>query len=209
MLCSFDGDIVDTSFDQVNEILSAKQFDPLPEKVCKKCLSSVVDHLVTEIEQMKSDSGSQFVVVEEEDEEWKMITDLFRDRGLELFQIIRIEKNINKSLLEKCRVREEVAERVKYLFHGSQNRNYDNILNCGFDTSYAKKSGSLGAGIYFAEKLTYSNSYTYGISTEIGAVKNVLLAKVSFVRGSFREGCSIYAVFDNYDAYPEFIIYYQ
>lgn len=134
---------------------------------------------------------------------------IYLQRGLNNYKIIHIEKNINKKLQKKCKNREDKAKSIKYLFHGSNNDNYDNIMNNGFDITYANPFGSLGKGIYFADYLTYSNNYTNNIKTEIGLVKNILLSKVSFIEGSYKKGSSIYAVFDNYDAYPEFVIYYK
>lgn len=160
--------------------------------------------------QVNSDSGSQYQLVTENSKEWNMIIDLFKQRDLTNYKIIRIEQNKNDGLKRKCEEREKKAQSVKYLFHGSRaNKNYDNIMNGGFDLKYASPSGSLGKGLYFANRLTYSTNYTYNIKTEIGLIKNVLLARVSFVSGSYKEGSDIYAVFDNYDAYPEFVIYYK
>jgi hypothetical protein len=129
-------------------------------------------------------------------------------------KIIRIEKISNPAQLSKfkqvqCRMNNE---KVKYLFHGSANQNYDDILQNGFSLEYAKDSGSLGAGIYFAQNASYSNSFTHCIPTkEIGNIKNMLCARVIFgkIDTDTRSGSDIWAVFNEAQCYPEFIIYYD
>jgi hypothetical protein len=130
-------------------------------------------------------------------------------------KIIRIEKIHNPLLLAnfqqmKLKLQDENEQ---YLFHGSANQN--DILQNGFSLQYAKESGSLGAGIYFAKDASYSNSYTYSIPTkEIGNIKNMLCARVIFgkigINTKHNGGSSeIWAVFHESQCYPEFIIYYE
>lgn len=149
-------------------------------------------------------------VLSRTDEEYKVVSTLFhKTLGNE---IIRIEKCHNPKLLEKFKLQKKGDETVHYLFHGSGNQNYDSILSQGFDISKARDTGMLGAGIYFAEDASYSNSYTHHLQTrEKGQIKNMLCCRVVFgVLGKdTRVGSGIYAVFSEDQCYPEYIIYYS
>ena len=129
--------------------------------------------------------------------------------------IIRIEKVHNPKLLNQFVKRQTELNdyKVKYLFHGSGNQNYDKIFQNGFSISRAKDTGALGAGIYFALDSSYSHSYTRNISTlEKGQIRNMLCARVIFGkigRGkNTRSGANTWAVFSEGQCYPEYIIYY-
>jgi hypothetical protein len=129
-------------------------------------------------------------------------------------EIVRIEKSTNCVLLNKFKSKqiEFSNENFRYLFHGSCNQNYDKILTKGFDLSLARISGTLGAGIYFAEDASYSNGFTKGISTkEFGVIKNMLCCRVIFgkIGKDTKKGTSIYAIFSEDQCYPEYIIYYR
>lgn len=162
--------------------------------------------------------------------------------------VIRIEKSINKLLLDGYRRRKmelfnddtlhalsfdfriDNTYCENYLFHGSSNQAYDNILDKGFDISYSKSTGILGQGIYFAADASYSMSgYACNLGTDIGRVGILLLCRVLIgktTKGSsgirdtpkgYHSVCSDtlnaehqnYVVFNNCQAYPEYIIYYK
>jgi len=115
-----------------------------------------------------------------------------------------------------------------YMFHGSSNKAYDAILDTGFDITYSKSTGLLGKGIYFAENASYSTAYVQSLQTDIGTIGIMLICRVLLGKitvGSSGITCApqgynsvswtdgnpgdIYAVFNNFQAYPEFIIYYS
>lgn len=142
------------------------------------------------------------------------------------YEIIRIEKVYNKVLIEKFKHRSQQlsCQNIMYLFHGSNNVAYNSILETGFDLSYALASGLLGAGIYFAEDASYSHGYGRQTLTSIGKINHLLYCKVNLGRigdgktGLTKEpegfdsvqgdGTHTYAVFDNFQGIPEYIIYY-
>ena len=172
------------------------------------------------------------------DEEFQLIKERVT-KTMSSIEIIRIEKSINPYLLSNYkRIIEDLGlscetdsfdfdpkSNENYMFHGSSNDTYSHILEKGFDLSYSKPTGLLGQGIYFAENASYSTGYAQLISTDEGAIKNMLLCRVLI--GKSTEGStgltklpkgyhsskskydSIYAVFDNFQAYPEYIIYYK
>lgn len=145
--------------------------------------------------------------------EFKKIAEIFK-KTLDN-EIIRIEKCHNPKLLAKFERKMQTIkgdQKIRYLFHGSGNQNYDKILSNGFDLSFAKDTGSLGAGIYFAEHASYSNMCTRHLETkEIGRIKNMLCCRVVYgVTGTdTRFGSNICAVFSESQCYPEYIIYYS
>lgn len=126
-------------------------------------------------------------------------------------KIIRIEKVINLKLEQQFEEHNnEVKEsEIHYLFHGSQNQNYDSILKNGFKLEFAKASGALGAGIYFAKNASYSHTYTQDILTkEKGTIKNMLCSKVILNKNAVSGGGDIWAVFSESQCCPAYIIYY-
>lgn len=141
-------------------------------------------------------------------------------------KIIRIEKITNPKLeyLFNERSKQLHIQNIKYLFHGSSNKSYDNILVDGFDISYSLASGLLGQGIYFAENASYANDYGRNINTNIGKINHILLCKVNLGKtclghtgltespsgfDGVHSDFQTYAVFDNFQGIPEFIIYYK
>ena len=110
-----------------------------------------------------------------------------------------------------------------YMFHGSSDEACNNILDDGFDLKHANINGSLGAGIYFAINASYSSAFARQLKTDVGYIKYMLICRVLLGKsGSAMSGqttapsgchsatCSdIFAVYDNYQAYPEYIVYYD
>jgi hypothetical protein len=141
------------------------------------------------------------------------------------YKILRIEKSNNPILEEKFKQRSKQLtkqENIKYLFHGSADKAYDSILETGFDLEYASPYGLLGKGIYFAEDSSYSHGYGRVTRTNLGSINHILYCKVNLghtCQGRTGltsapdgydavEGSRTYAVFDNYQGIPEYIIYY-
>lgn len=140
--------------------------------------------------------------------------------------IIRIEKS-NNPLLEKKflnRSKKLGQQNIKYLFHGSNDIAYNNILETGFDMKYAAPTGVYGQGIYFAEEAVYSHNYGRVTKTQIGTVNHLLYCKVNLGRtypgytgltqpppgyDAVHSDVKTYCLFDNYQGIPEYIIYYQ
>ena len=206
--------LIDDMINKLNKYLFDNNFDQINNRVCFLCIEKYANHIYNETKHLIGSTKDQddveeqrFIKLNDDDQDYLMIKRLFDDRSLK-YEIIRIEKNINPELYQKHLIQLYKSNKSKeYLFHGSNNDNYNNILKNGFDISKAKSSGLLGAGIYFAKYLTYSNSYTNPLKTEIGDLKNVLLCSVAF--NEFKNSGDIFAVFDQNDGYPEFIIYYK
>jgi hypothetical protein len=140
-------------------------------------------------------------------------------------RIIRIEKTHNLSLERQFEQRSKKlsAHKICYLFHGSNGKAYDQILKTGFDLNYASPSGLLGAGIYFAEDASYSNTFGRTIRTTQGLVNHLLYCKVDLGKtclgktgmtqtpkgfDAVHSDSRTYAVFHNFQGIPEYIIYY-
>jgi len=160
----------------------------------------------------ESKTTHRYIVLDESSAEYTEIKKRF-DETLS-FKIIRIEKNNNPSLEQKFNERSKqlTCQNIKYLFHGSNDKAYDNILETGFDLEYSSPHGLLGKGIYFAEDASYSHGYGRMTKTNIGKINHLLYCKVNL--GKTCKGCSglietptgydgvhsegrTYAVFDN------------
>jgi len=165
----------------------------------------------------------RYVILDESSAEYNDIKKRF-DETLS-FKIIRIEKNNNPLLEQKFQERSKklTAQNIKYLFHGSNDKAYDNILETGFDLEYSSPHGLLGKGIYFAEDASYSHGYGRMTKTNIGKINHLLYCKVNLGKtckghtGIFETPSGYdavhsdgrtYAVFDNYQGVPQYIIYY-
>lgn len=118
----------------------------------------------------------------------------------------------------------------KLLFHGAPVNIIQSIVKEGFDIRVANYSGALGVGTYFAVNASYSHSY----STKMGCnsviemlVCRVALGKSAGGSSGLRKppaGChsvinargegsssanTLYAIFDNHQSYPEYLIRYS
>jgi hypothetical protein len=165
----------------------------------------------------------RYSVLAENSEEFKRIETHFH---LTLsHKIIRIEKSNNPVLERKFaeRSRQLSCQNIKYLFHGSNDKAYSNILETGFDTSYASPTGLLGKGIYFAEESGYSHGYGNITQTNLGKINHILYCKVNV--GKTCKGTTgltdnppgfdgvhsdhkTVALFHDFQGIPEYIIYY-
>nr|XP_009859537.1 uncharacterized protein LOC100185617 isoform X2 [Ciona intestinalis] len=103
----------------------------------------------------------------DESDEYKRICKLFHasSNGGMIVQIDRIQKPV--LYRQYAAMREEVRSHVtadhlveRELFHGTTLDVYEQILNTGFNRSYAGKNGTmLGNGVYFSTTSSYSDRY--------------------------------------------------
>jgi len=114
----------------------------------------------------------------------------------------------------------------RYLFHGSKTNAYDLIIKDGFDHRVSNMNGALGAGIYFAQDSSTSQTYV----TRYGNQRRMLYCRVlvgvsgpgsngirrppnkpnsTELYDSVTKNNTIFALFDNHQAYPEYIIYFH
>jgi len=171
----------------------------------------------------------QIFQIQKNGSEWRSVTSAF-SRSMSN-QIIRIDRVQNKPLWSFYNLKKQVMDRnnganEQHLFHGSKTNAYDLIVRDGFDHRVSNMTGMLGAGIYFATEANTSNSYVTRNNTN----KRMLYCRVlvgSSGRGSsglrrppnkpnsndlydsVHRNYSIYALFDNHQAYPEYIINYR
>jgi len=114
------------------------------------------------------------------------------------------------------------------LYHGSRANACDVILRDGFDIRVAAMTGAIGAGIYFATHSSTSTGYcTAGTNGYMQMlVCRVTLGATTPGRNGLRRpppkntskpdilydsvsGSGMYVVFDNYQAYPEYLIEFK
>jgi hypothetical protein len=168
-------------------------------------------------------STQRYVILSESSEEYKNIQKHFQETLS--FKIIRIEKNNNSLLMSKFNERSKQlsCQNIKYLFHGSNDKAYDSILETGFDMDYASPHGLLGKGIYYAVKSNYSHGYGRMTKTNIGKINHLLYCKVNLGKtckgqsglmetpkgfDAVHSDYDTYCVFNNFQGFPEYIIYY-
>jgi len=144
-------------------------------------------------------------------------------------QIYRIQ---NQKLYKRYyHCRQEIASNnngfsnEQYLFHGSHSSNISKIMSEGLDTRVANMQGAIGAGIYFATRASTSMQYVNYVNN----IAHMLLCRVALgtitkgARGLRRPPAKpdgelydsvdgflgtdpIYAIFDNRQSYPEYLI---
>jgi len=146
----------------------------------------------------------------------------------------RVYRNQNKNLwswyyLKKkdIAVRNGGDANERILYHGSRANACDVILRDGFDIRVAAMTGAIGAGIYFA---THSSTST-GYCTAAHGYMQMMVCRVTLGdctpgRHGLRRpppknaskpdilhdsvsGSGMYVVFDNYQAYPEYLIEFK
>src|SRR5207253_10342081 len=135
------------------------------------------------------------------------------------YKILRIEKSNNPVLEYKFnhRSKQLSCHNIKYLFHGSNDKAYDQILDTGFDLQYASPHGLLGKGIYYADHSSYSHGYGRMTKTNVGLVNHLLYCKVDLGRtclgssglmetpkgfDAVHSQHDTYCVFDNFQGIP-------
>jgi len=173
--------------------------------------------------------------VQRNSNEWRQIEQHFTSTvGGVNCNIQRIERNQNKTLWTFYYLkRNHVAlnnnqhPNEQYLFHGSRVDAYETILKDGFDHRVANMGGSIGAGIYFATHAATSTAYVTNACVKKMLYCRVTLGSVGVGKTGLRRppekrggglhdsvgqangGNGMYVVFDNYQAFPEYTIYYQ
>jgi len=174
-------------------------------------------------------SENQVFYVANGTDEWYRVSNAFY-RTMRNRAITRIDRIQNKPLwnfyyLKKRTMDNRYGSNERNLFHGSKTNAYDLIIRDGFDHRVSNLNGALGAGIYFALEANTSNTYVTG-----GGSKRMLYCRVlvgesgqgqnglrrpptkpgsNELYDSVNRGGTIFALFDNHQAYPEYIIYFQ
>ena len=187
---------------------------------CHDCLKSMLHDTQTELAAIKSRTerplSERFTLVAENTDEYTKVKTLFAKSLTNT--IIRIEKNNNAELhgeFERA-VRRAGIPDTKLLFHGSNNMNYMNIMENGFDIKRCS-GGSLGVGVYFADNASYSDSFTNALELQgpkcsmqgsSSVIKNMLLCDV-VLDGVAGHGSDIHCVRNDRHGYPKYIIYYE
>lgn len=122
------------------------------------------------------------------------------------------------------------------LFHGTDPVNIESICQFGFNRSYCGKNGvNYGSGVYFARNASYSHQYSskqavsyLGYQSEYCMLlSRVLIGQYQIGRPSMKipgrrvdghmfdstvdnfHAPSIFVVYNDFHALPEFLIYYQ
>jgi len=162
--------------------------------------------------------------------EWNRINGQFK-MGMPNGNITRIQRNQNRTLwMWYWLKRNEIAKKnnrgpnERLVWHGSRNNAYDTIIKEGFDIRVANMSGAIGVGVYFASSSSTSSGYVVGG----GGTKKMIYSRV--VLGEMGQGQqglrrppekrhgvlydsvgnnTMYVVFDNHQAFPEYVIYYN
>lgn len=149
-------------------------------------------------------------------------------------QVNKVYRNQNKNLWSWFYLKKkDIAARnggnahETVLYHGSRANACDIILRDGFDIRVAAMTGAIGAGIYFATHSSTSTGYctaAHGYMQMM--VCRVILGDCTPGRSGLRRpppknaskpdilydsvsGSGMYVVFDNYQAYPEYLIEFK
>jgi len=178
-------------------------------------------------------SNHQMFDVKSGTEEYKKVIAAFK-QGMPSAKVVRIERNQNKTLWTWYFLQRQMVAagngddpNEKKLWHGSRNDAYETILKEGFDHRVANLGGAIGAGIYFGVSSGTSNGYV--VSSNWRNTKKMLYCRVTL--GAVGQGQSglrrppekskgklydsvgdhhtMFVVFDNHQAYPEYVIHYQ
>jgi len=172
--------------------------------------------------------------VYEDSEEYHYIAEqFFSSLGAQNIIISRIQRNQNRQqwlwfYLKKqdLKKKNRGKDNEMRLFHGSRNGAYQIILKDGFDFRVALLSGAIGAGIYFAPQSATSTGYVVAGNTqdmqmlfcrvllgEVGTGQSGIRRPPAKKNGELYDSVgnvgSMYVVFDNTQAYPEYIISYR
>lgn len=199
-------DHIELRLELEQELYKAQMDEHVPtiQSCCLDCIQSMLHDLRTERQAIEDRTNKSWKItkLDEQSEEYKMVSQKFHESMTNT--ICQIEKNINPNINKNV-----VGT---YLFHGSGNVNYINILRNGFDVSKSR-DGMLGRGIYFAQNASVSHDYTYGLTVrkDKQTVWNMLLCKVDLTgaRSGTLSSSAIWCVPDDTQCYPEYIIYYR
>lgn len=206
---------------KLNELLDnplIKEFDiPTLKECCKDKCNEILFEIKTMVEHRKNEqeqiSNPQFKILNENTLEFKKVYNEF-SKTMHGVKVLRIEKNRNITLFnkfkeQKTRLLVSHSSEI-FLFHGSSDQVYNNILKTGFDISFSG-NGTLGKGIYFAKNASYSNGFAKIKHTRRGDIRVMLYCRVVLGLNNkhYIDGGDIFCVKNNFQGYPEYIIYYQ
>ncbi|CAI2362654.1 unnamed protein product [Moneuplotes crassus] len=175
--------------------------------------------------------------------EAKKIFDFVKKSGSKA-KILQIERIQNLAAYQKYSKEKEMiqqkyedGERIEsLLFHGTSITNPTTVISSeeGFDMRFSRQ-GLWGRGIYFAEKMEYSDKYAFQDSSDSSKAKQVFLAQVltgkscsltsdkaliipptnestllryDSVEGK-AEGSNIHIVYENGRSYPKYLLSYS
>ncbi|GMH34444.1 hypothetical protein BSKO_02278 [Bryopsis sp. KO-2023] len=112
----------------------------------------------------------------ETDADVSMISEMLRKEGYlqRTTKIFRVQntKLWTKYNLWRNDIREDVGAgklNEQHLWHGADIDTLGKIINEGFDARVSQLSGSMGGGIYFSEKMRYSEDYSRSAAHSVGA----------------------------------------
>jgi hypothetical protein len=190
-------------------------------------------------EEYKKNNGFILEELDTMAEEFVKVVDLFHSRGCSGIEVEKVYRVQNPKLyriffcnLHQVRKKNLQRKDVKvqqYLFHGSAYNNLQKIADQGFDYRLCGVNGTAyGQGNYFA----YLSSYSLSYSRTVGSNRMMFLAMV--ITGSFALGNSslsvapkdsqgvpfdsvvdntrnpqIFVTFDNFKAYPAYVIVFK
>jgi len=145
--------------------------------------------------------------------------------------VVKVTRNQNLKLWTYYTLKaQEIASKngtsnELWLYHGSRAGAYDTILRDGFDIRVASMSGAYGAGVYFATSASTSRGYCTTLPNGNTAmlICKVILGSVGAGQNGLRRpppkhysspnvlhdsvsGGGMYVVFDNYQAYPMYLV---
>jgi hypothetical protein len=169
--------------------------------------------------------------LDKESEEFKYIVGPFLENGN--VDVLRIERLQNKRLYGMYAMRKFFVDgnidTELLLYHGTNSDHIQNIVKEGLDHRLAKMTGLIGVGVYFAEKPKEAINYAFSNTQE----KHLLVCRVflgksvaghsGLRRPPYLPGTNdladsvhghigtskIYAVFDNNQSYPEYIVHFK
>jgi len=154
-------------------------------------------------------------------------------KGMPGGTIVRLERVQNKTLWTWYYLRKKAVSlknngnpNEKKLYHGSRNDAYDIILKDGLDHRVANLGGAIGAGIYFGVSSGTSSGYVvqHGKKTNKMLYCRVTLGSVGpgqhglrrppekkkgILHDSVGDHHTMFVVFDNHQAYPEYVIHFR
>ncbi len=146
-----------------------------------------------------------------DDEEYKDVIHIINNKNLCVSRIFKIKNPKLEKIYHKC-IRTfrsiQILPDQMLLFHGTSSNNPKKIYTDGFNTTVANR-GTLGKGIYFAEKISLSLKYIYSRHGK----GYILLSKVvlGILNKHYKMNSSIYndnmyIVGKGYQALPVYMI---
>jgi len=178
--------------------------------------------------QIYDDNNFYCIPLSRDCNEWYTVSNAFqRSMGNYISKIERVQNknlwnfyNLKKNMMDN----RNYGSNERFLFHGSKTNAYDLIVRDGFDHRVSNLNGALGAGIYFAAEANTSSTYVTGYNKRMlycrvlvgssgpgsnGLRRPPVMPGSNLLYDSVTRNNTIYALFDNHQAYPEYIIYYN